>query len=440
MSSISSQRATAGSEDDLADMLLLVASMTPEDVEDFQGHRNGKAADAMTDEELAVQIYAEEANNLLILAQDSVFTRSLNTALRSDRSLIRQMVQEETSAIRDRRMALAMSSGRIDVPVSTRHSVADDPASLMSAETSSDSDEEQVTSAVASSSRVTLVPIAPRELHDCVICTDTIRGMEIRAPCGHFYDVRCLVDLFRSTVRDESLFPPRCCQQPFIFDQIRRYLGHDLAAQFQQKSIEFSTADRVYCHRPTCSTFLGAATNHASPLRCRRCSNSTCAHCKESAHLDLPCSSELDAAVLALAEQEGWKRCPGCHRLVELTMGCYHMTCRCRKQFCYVCTETWKNCTCPQWEENRLLVVARDRVNREIREEPAARPAGDVFRTRVVEMAARLREDHDCRHTGWSYRTGGGQCEICNYRLPQYLLRCRGCQTLACVRCTRNRL
>jgi hypothetical protein len=30
--------------------------------------------------------------------------------------------------------------------------------------------------------------------------------------------------------------------------------------------------------------------------------------------------------VLALAEREGWKRCPGCRTMVELQYGCNHMT------------------------------------------------------------------------------------------------------------------
>lgn len=259
-------------------------------------------------------------------------------------------------------------------------------------------------------------------LHDCIICTDTIRGVEITAPCGHYYDIACLVDLFRSTLRDESLFPPRCCQQPFVFESIRQYLGRRLAAEFQENAAEFSTADRVYCHRPTCSTFLGAASHTMTLLRCRACDSHTCAHCKEAGHTGRLCSSASDNALLDLAAREGWKRCPGCHRLVELTVGCFHMTCRCRKQFCYVCTETWKNCSCPQWDENRLVAVAEDRVNREIRARPAARPVGAAFQTRVAQMAAQLRDNHDCAHHNWRYRAGGGRCEVCSYNLPQFLL------------------
>ena len=246
-----------------------------------------------------------------------------------------------------------------------------------------------------------------------------------------------------------------------MFESVRQHLGYRLATEFQSKATEFSTPDRVYCHRPTCSAFLGAATPTITLLRCTICASYTCAHCKEAYHPMRLCSSASDTAVLDLAAREGWKRCPGCHSLVELSVGCFHMTCRCRKQFCYLCTETWKNCSCPQWDENRLVAVAEDRVNREIRAQPRAapRPAALVFQARVAQMAARLRDDHECGHFNWRYRAGGGRCEVCHYNLPQYLLVrglfgfsdrsklikrsgkcCVGCQMLACVRCRRNRL
>jgi len=126
--------------------------------------------------------------------------------------------------------------------------------------------------------------------------------------------------------------------------------------------------------------------------------------------------------------------------MVELDTGCYHMTCRCRAQFCYLCAERWKSCVCPQWEEARLLQRAEQQVENQFGA-PAVR-AGDRARhaARVEAAAERLRVNHHCAHTDWTVRGGGGRCESCNYTLDRYLLRCRGCQMLACVRCQRNRL
>ena len=119
---------------------------------------------------------------------------------------------------------------------------------------------------------------------ECVICTDPIRGPEVRAPCGHYYDVSCLIDLFRSATSDESLFPPRCCRDPFVLQDVRQFLGEGLAKAFQAKAQEFGTPNRVYCHRASCSAFLGAATTSPHIYRCTKCLSRTCGQCKHAAH------------------------------------------------------------------------------------------------------------------------------------------------------------
>lgn len=45
------------------------------------------------------------------------------------------------------------------------------------------------------------------------------------------------------------------------------------------------------------------------------------------------CSDQPDFGledVLTLGVAEGWSRCPGCRTMVELNLGCYHMTCLCK--------------------------------------------------------------------------------------------------------------
>lgn len=266
-----------------------------------------------------------------------------------------------------------------------------------------------------------------------MICGDKIRGVEIRVPCGHYYDRTCLRDLYEAITRDEELFPPRCCQHEFDFNVILRHLPVQLATLYQEKAKEYRTTNRVYCHRKTCSAFLGPQKEHPTPLYCPRCTSLTCAKCTAATHPGRPCESQSDEEVLALAEETGWKRCPGCRHLVELSVGCFHMTCRCRYEFCYLCTARWKTCACPQWEENRLFSVAHDRVERRVREQPqlAANNNRDPwanFQALVQQEADRLRVDHDCQHRYWQYRPGGGRCEHCNFMLPIFLLvRDRSC-------------
>lgn len=62
-------------------------------------------------------------------------------------------------------------------------------------------------------------------IESCVICGDEIHGPLVRAPCRDAYDVGCLVELFRATTVDESLFPPACCRQPFSAVTVRQFLN-----------------------------------------------------------------------------------------------------------------------------------------------------------------------------------------------------------------------
>ncbi|KAH0834983.1 hypothetical protein J3R83DRAFT_10699 [Lanmaoa asiatica] len=210
--------------------------------------------------------------------------------------------------------------------------------------------------------------------HDCVICQDPIYGVEVRAPCGHYYDIGCVTDLFQSATRDETLYPPRCCRQNIPFTQVQPHLSQTLLVTFQQKQAEFSTLKRVYCSSPTCSRFLGPLSEGVFASKVYTCpapgcGRRTCGKCREQYNGDWThvCRPDADAdQVLALGRAAGWARCPGCSQMIELHLGCFHMTCRCRTEFCYLCRARWKTCRCPQWDEGRLLLAAEERVDAQL--------------------------------------------------------------------------
>ncbi|KAI6138444.1 hypothetical protein EDD17DRAFT_394987 [Pisolithus thermaeus] len=321
----------------------------------------------------------------------------------------------------------------------------------------------------------------------CIVCQDPVQGPGIRAPCGHYYDIPCIIDLFQSATCDESLYPPRCCKQNIPFFQVQPHFPRALMTQFREKSREFSTLNRVYCAQQTCSRFLGPRTDTTSgtAVYCcpsPNCKTSTCGSCKGryDGWMHTCRQDQGSEQVLGLGNIEGWARCPGCSQVVELSMGCYHMTCRCRTEFCYLCRAKWKMCGCRLWDEQRLLAVAEQRVDAQlggdehhrhgrpptVQPAPAVQPvipapASDVPRTpatqssrtsevlslydtqaldegptarplltethtihirhdMIYEMVERLRIHHDCRHTHWVYRkirNGGGRCENCHETL-----------------------
>ena len=304
----------------------------------------------------------------------------------------------------------------------------------------------------------------PRPRPDCTICLNPCASPAYRAPCDHYYCPGCLRELVEAATRDESLFPVKCCRQNLPTSQILPYLksNRSLLALFQAKSVEFSTPSnlRVYCPTPTCSAFLGSSTGATDEeIFCIGCFETVCTSCKNAAHRGEPCAVAPSTVQLrTLAEANSWQTCPGCGNIVELQMGCFHITCRCKTEFCYLCAARWKNCLCAHWEENRLLDTATQRVINEFgRGAAIAAPA--LHAQRVQERVDRLRNDHFCRHTRWRYRSGAGTCEHCGHFLARYLLvstsrlfvvvvelklaplkMCVGCSTLACVRCSRNRL
>ncbi|KDQ61531.1 hypothetical protein JAAARDRAFT_103431, partial [Jaapia argillacea MUCL 33604] len=178
--------------------------------------------------------------------------------------------------------------------------------------------------------------------------------------CRHYFDKSCILDLFQAATRDETLFPPRCCRRSIPFSQVRPHMSAELSTLLDEKKKEFGTLRRVYCSNASCSRFLGEASPEAKPSSkqkaskvyvCWSCGTQTCSRCKTttttspSPHTCQP--SPQTQQLLSFSQKRGWARCPGCTTMVELAFGCYHMICRCKTQFCYLCGKKWKRCKCP---------------------------------------------------------------------------------------------
>ena len=182
----------------------------------------------------------------------------------------------------------------------------------------------------------------------CTVCREPVRIKDmVRLQCGHVYDTSCMKAMYQRAIDDESAYPPKCCGNPIALSGVQAHLGLVLAGAFQRKEQEYRTANRVYCHNPRCSTFLRAATTFPVPSLCPTCKLRTCAQCKQRGHPGYGCSSHSkDESVLKMGRENGWKRCHFCQHLIELDIGCYHVRCRCGKEFCYKCGVAWKGCTC----------------------------------------------------------------------------------------------
>ncbi|KZP05172.1 hypothetical protein FIBSPDRAFT_914959 [Athelia psychrophila] len=393
------------------DTEILVVSLVIQDAGDLIAARKGKArADARTpDCELAAEEQLASAKIHLAFLQDCALARSMDTALRLDGDLIHTLCNIDQGEHDDHAAAVAMSRGRpLPAPTPSQRSLEISPSSIT-----------------------------------CVICQDPIRAQySFHAPCGHRYCNGCLRDLVEASTRDESLYPLRCCNRNLDIDSVAPRLSTRLLKTAREKYLEFGTpsSNRVYCTNATCSAFLGPSGESRTEIVCEQCTTIVCSDCKGPAHPDSPCKENAAAlAIRALALDEGWQTCPGCAAVVELNQGCFHITCRCRTSFCYLCAAPWKTCRCRQWDENRLISEAGRRVVNEFGARAAAEaPARHA--ERVERRMEELRVNHDCVSHSWTYRHGGGHCDGCNDTLPDFMLRCTNCQTLACKRCSWNRM
>eukprot|EP00884_Botryococcus_braunii_P011602 jgi/Botrbrau1/20442/Bobra.145_2s0007.1 len=216
---------------------------------------------------------------------------------------------------------------------------------------------------------------------------------------------------------------------------------------------ERTAANKMYCPRPKCSKFINLDKVQAGPggkITCPGCGDLLCCHCRSPWHTGYTCrqyqalpdhekvSEEDRATANILRHAEGYQQCKWCKSVIDLADGCFHITCRCGHNFCYLCGITWKHCNCPQWEEDRLLTEADMRVRRGKETHHLTYSNEADFLRAVADTAERLRRDVCQRHK-WKCRKLGSeeQCSRCRFSLRYYCNICLkdNCGALVCKTC-----
>ncbi|KAF6826810.1 IBR finger domain-containing protein [Colletotrichum plurivorum] len=448
---------------DLDDATLqLVIQMQLQDLQDLKVTNKGKHKESEPpDSYLAIEAYESELRRQAQLASDRSMCKSIARANRLDGRIIGTLVAQEKQALRDRERALHLNrvDGGAPPPEVGPSPYADDPPPYSSDGAQPEVDDDllrklnklyvsadanddildQPESSSWAASRQVVDNVGEIKRSTCNSCLEKHSSTRVaRCPCRHKYCGECLQSLFEAALTDETLFPPRCCGQPIPVDDVRRFLTPKLVGEFRAKEVEFSTPDRTYCHQPGCSSFIPKEFIRHDVARCPRCRNKTCVMCKGSSHQGEDCGQDAATqSLLHVAAENGWQRCFSCRRVVELDIGCNHMTCRCGAEFCYVCGLKGKVCTCARWDEERLVARAEMMVDRD----HLARQLDAQRRAQMVQREARyLVENHECIHNSWKYRSGVFSCEECYNVLPQYIYECRQCRIRACRRCRFHRL
>ncbi|KAF2792460.1 hypothetical protein K505DRAFT_278765 [Melanomma pulvis-pyrius CBS 109.77] len=201
----------------------------------------------------------------------------------------------------------------------------------------------------------------------CIICgDDNTTSPLFTAPCGNHYV--CSDDLesfFRNAIKDESLYPPQCCSEPFLLEVFGEALPFELFWDYQVKERgEYSVQKkfRVYCANPSCATFLRPDIHTLNTetqvtyaiCESKDCGTKTCITCRKVLHdgaAEHSCEiADEDQQFKDTVKKEGYQECYACGSIVELIEACNHISCDCGSDFCYVCGKPWAGLHgCPQY-------------------------------------------------------------------------------------------
>ncbi|VTO82831.1 unnamed protein product [Fusarium graminearum] len=176
-----------------------------------------------------------------------------------------------------------------------------------------------------SAARAQPTNIAPVPDKQCVSCQDDFPATEtFEAPCSHHWCRRCLIIRIEASLRDESLFPPTCCEPLPV--EVGDFISQEMVDLYQEKTLEFSTIDRTYCSDATCAAFIPPQSIEGDLGRCSGCEKQTCVLCKRASHEGICPEDNAAQDVLRLGEAEGWQRCEKCKHLIDLNTGCFHIS------------------------------------------------------------------------------------------------------------------
>ncbi|KAK4085272.1 uncharacterized protein Triagg1_262 [Trichoderma aggressivum f. europaeum] len=188
------------------------------------------------DAELALQLYCSELESLGTTYSDHAMSRSMAHAALTDGDFIRNHLEEEQQAVRDREYAIHGQLSAVVPVIATPDTVIEDGMLQKLAALYNGVDDGRSSVVGEPSSRQT-----------------TWAGQSSSATMNG----RCVASrLFKAAMSDESLFPPRCCGQSIPLGSNEIFLPAELVREYRAKELEYSTPNRTYCYRPSCSAFI----------------------------------------------------------------------------------------------------------------------------------------------------------------------------------------
>ncbi|KAK6541425.1 hypothetical protein TWF694_007236 [Orbilia ellipsospora] len=206
----------------------------------------------------------------------------------------------------------------------------------------------------STSAHATSKPYREEQSAVCSICGDLSQSYRIfPLKCSHRYCIDCLRDHILHSLSQPSNQPPRCCGESLPLKNAAEALMSTELDTLMDRCDAYESSKQVSCAK--CKRDILQGYIKDSSAYCVECKEFTCTHCGLELH-DGICEEDKGMEMLLdTARREGWSKCDKCNHLVELTVGCFHMTCRCGHHFCYLCGKTWKTCDCPSSSEHSVF-------------------------------------------------------------------------------------
>lgn len=295
----------------------------------------------------------------------------------------------------------------------------------------------------------------------CDICLEW-KPKAIVAPCEHSVCADCLTQLATHASLRQARFGLRCCDDfdeiflPISEADLRNHVPVSVLDALEEKRIEATTPNRIYCHVRICSTFIKPENIDNEIAYCQICNAKTCATCKAESH---PGScrepTNEDDEVRKLAEEKQWKSCPECGAIIDRNAGCDLVTCICGCRMCYHCGKEASECPESLWQdveeeydeqyEEQVAEAARrlDEYDFDVPEgqedEEWVPPAPQyVGLTDREHLTIHVRESHD---DNWAVRelTGSLGCTACGTTISGIVNMCNVCRAILCEACYAER-
>ncbi|KAJ5793703.1 hypothetical protein N7457_000302 [Penicillium paradoxum] len=314
----------------------VILQLLLEDLESLEDRQKGKqGAGQETDIELALRCMREDVQATQTCIEDQILALSTSTAIATDQKILSSFQHEERVANEDRQLALALDSGTrpprttpFAGPGMKSPDDDDDTVSLVMEDLMDRMILNEKPLNGEGSSRVRSSR-THNFMRECASCLDKFDTTVFNGPCGHGFCYDCTRQMFLGAIKDEELYPPRCCGNVVPPGTAMRVLDYEELRKFSERALEWTAQDRLYCADPMCSKFIPAFAIQDQHGTCSECHQQTHLPCRSLAHpkIDCPMDENLDI-VLEMADSKHWKRCFNCQTMVELRYGCNHITCR----------------------------------------------------------------------------------------------------------------